>query len=34
MDMIWIDRGTASLPPHAASPTHTVSSFAEVARLL
>jgi HAD superfamily hydrolase (TIGR01549 family) len=34
MDVIWIDRGTASLPPNAAPPTHTVSSFAEVARLL
>jgi HAD superfamily hydrolase (TIGR01549 family) len=34
MDVIWIDRGNASLPPGAAPPTHTVSSFAEVAALL
>jgi HAD superfamily hydrolase (TIGR01509 family) len=34
MDTIWIDRGTASLPAGASPPTHTVSSFAEVARLL
>ena len=34
MDVIWIDRGTASLPRNAAPPTHTVSSFAEVAALL
>jgi HAD superfamily hydrolase (TIGR01509 family) len=34
MDTIWIDRGTASLPPGASTPTFTVSNFAEVARLL
>jgi HAD superfamily hydrolase (TIGR01549 family) len=34
MDVIWIDRGTASLPPGVAPPTRTVSSFAEVAALL
>jgi len=34
LDTIWIDRGNASLPPGAAPPTRTVSSFAEVASLL
>jgi HAD superfamily hydrolase (TIGR01509 family) len=34
MDTIWIDRGAASLPPGASPPTYTVSSFAEVAKLL
>lgn len=34
MDAIWIKRGTASFPPGAPPPTYTVSSFAEVARLL
>jgi putative hydrolase of the HAD superfamily len=34
MDTIWIDRGAASLPPSVSPPTYTVSSFAEVARLL
>ena len=34
MDVIWIDRGNASLPPGAAPPTHTVTSFAKVASLL
>jgi len=34
MDVIWIDRGTASLPPGAAPPTHTVTSFAKVTSLL
>jgi HAD superfamily hydrolase (TIGR01549 family) len=34
MDVIWIDRGNASLPPGAAPPTHTVSRFAEITRVL
>ena len=34
MDAIWIDRGTATLPPGTSPPTYTVSSFAEVTRLL
>jgi putative hydrolase of the HAD superfamily len=34
MDVIWIDRGTAPLPPGVTPPTHTVSSFAEVVALL
>ncbi len=34
MDVIWINRGIASLPPCAAPPTHTVTRFAEVTRLL
>ena len=34
MDVIWIDRGTASLPPDAPAPTHTVSRFADIATLL
>lgn len=34
IDTIWLDRGTASLPPDAPPPTHTVSRFAEVPRLL
>ena len=34
MDTIWIDRGSAPLPPGAAQPTHTVRRFAEVADLL
>jgi HAD superfamily hydrolase (TIGR01549 family) len=34
LDTIWIDRGSASLPPGASPPTCTVSSFAEVASLL
>jgi HAD superfamily hydrolase (TIGR01549 family) len=34
MDVIWIDRGNAPLPPSVTPPTHTVSSFAEVADLL
>jgi len=34
MDTIWIDRGTAALPPGAAPPTYTVARFAEVATLL
>jgi HAD superfamily hydrolase (TIGR01549 family) len=34
MDTVWIDRGIVPLPAGAAPPTHTVSSFAEVATLL
>ncbi len=34
MDVIWINRGNASLPPGAAPPTHTVTRFAEVANVL
>ncbi len=34
MDTIWIDRGSAALPPGAAPPTYTVARFAEVATLL
>ena len=34
MDVIWIERGNASLPPAAASPTHTVKRFADIAALL
>jgi FMN phosphatase YigB (HAD superfamily) len=34
MDVIWINRGNASLPPGAAPPTHTVPSFAEAVRRL
>jgi putative hydrolase of the HAD superfamily len=34
MDVIWIDRGSARLPPSAAAPTHTVSTFAAAANLL
>jgi HAD superfamily hydrolase (TIGR01509 family) len=33
LDVIWIDRGTAPLPPEAPAPTHTVPSFAGVADL-
>lgn len=34
MDVIWIDRGNASLPPDARPPTHTVARFAEIPDLL
>ena len=34
MDVIWINRGNASMPPGAAPPIHTVARFAEVADLL
>jgi putative hydrolase of the HAD superfamily len=34
MDVIWIDRGNGPLPSGAAPPLHTVSSFAEAAKLL
>jgi HAD superfamily hydrolase (TIGR01549 family) len=34
MDAIWIDRGTVPLPAGAAPPTHIVSRFAEITRLL
>lgn len=34
MDVIWINRGSASLPPDAAPPIHTVTRFADVAHLL
>lgn len=34
MDVIWINCGTASLPPGASPPTHTVTRFAEITRLL
>jgi FMN phosphatase YigB (HAD superfamily) len=34
MDVIWIDHGTAALPPGTPAPTHTVASFVEVADLL
>jgi len=34
MHTVWINRGTASLPPGASPPTHTVSSFADVTQLL
>ncbi len=34
MDVIWIDHGTKPLPPGTPQPTHTVTSFAEVGRLL
>jgi HAD superfamily hydrolase (TIGR01549 family) len=34
MDVIWIDRGNASLPPAAAPPTYTVTTFAEITNLL
>jgi putative hydrolase of the HAD superfamily len=34
MDVIWIDNGTKTLPPGTPAPTHTVSSFPEIADLL
>ncbi len=34
MDVIWIDHGTKPLPPDVPPPTHRVSSFPEIARLL
>jgi HAD superfamily hydrolase (TIGR01549 family) len=34
MDVIWIDRGNASLPPGAAPPTHTVTRFVDVVNVL
>ena len=34
MDVIWIDNGTKALPPGTPAPTHTVSSFPEIAPLL
>jgi HAD superfamily hydrolase (TIGR01509 family) len=34
MDVIWIDHGTAALPPGTPRPAHTVASFVEVADLL
>jgi putative hydrolase of the HAD superfamily len=34
MDVIWIDHGTKALPPGTPPPTHTVSSFPEIAQLL
>ena len=34
MDVIWIDNGTKALPPGTPGPTHRVSSFPEIARLL
>jgi len=34
MDVIWINRNNASLPPGAAPPTHTLKRFAEVANVL
>lgn len=34
MDVVWIDRGNAVLPPGAVPPTHTVKSFADLTGLL
>jgi len=34
MDVVWIDDGTKALPSGSPPPTHTVTSFVEIGRLL